>query len=63
MWFIKHFRIKTPLSKVPILSGICFQMYKINKKILLAEDKLILGMHLKQSGLTYSAFELFFKSK
>ena len=41
-------------------------MYKINKsvnKFLLAEDKFIAEMHLKQPGFTYSVCGLFTKNK
>ena len=50
--------IRTPLSKVPLLSDILFQKHKMNEivsKFLLAGDKIMPEMHLKQSGFTYSA--------
>ena len=59
--------IKTPLSKVLILGNILFWMHiKMNKivnKFLLAGDKFMPEMHLKQPGLTYSACEPFTKNK
>ena len=56
--------IKTPLSKIPILSDIlfwmqfhwmCIKMNEIVIKFLLASDKFKPEMHLKQPGFTYSA--------
>ena len=51
--------IKTPLSKVPILGDILFWMHiKMNEivnKFLLAGDKFMPEMHLKQPRFTYSA--------
>ena len=38
-------------------------MYKIVKKILLAEDKFMPKMHLRQPAFTYSGFGLFTKNK
>ena len=59
--------IKTPLSKVPILGDILFRMrVKLNEivnKFLLAGDKFMPEMHLKQPGFTYSACGPFTKNK
>ena len=64
--------IKTPLSKVPILSDILFWMQfhwickKINEifnKFLLAGDTFMPEMHLKQPGFTYSSCGPFTKNK
>ena len=38
-------------------------MYKIANKFLLAGDKFMSEMHLKQPGFTYSAFDRFTKNK
>ena len=57
---------RTPLSKVPILGDILFWEYKMNEivnKFLLAGDKFMPEMHLKQSGFTYSACGPFSKNK
>ena len=74
--FIKHqeakgllskLGIKTPLSKVPILGDILFWMHiKMNEivnKFLLAGDKFMPEMYLKQPGFTYSACGPFIKNK
>ena len=59
--------IKTPLSKVPILGDILFWMHiKMNEivnKILLAGDKSMEEMHLKQPGFTYIARGPFTKNQ
>ena len=64
---LRNLGIKTPLSKVPTLSDILFRMHiKMNKiinKFLLAGDKFMPEMHLKQPGFTYSACEPFTKNK
>ena len=44
----------------------CFKIIKINEiinKFLLAEDKCMPKMHLKQPGFTYSACGLFTKNR
>ena len=54
------------LSKVPILGDILFCEYKMNEivnKCLLAGDKFMPEMHLKQPGFTYSAWRTFTKNK
>ena len=59
-------RIKIPiLSDLPILKAILYK-YKINaviKKFLLARDKFMLEMHLRQPGFTYCASGPFPKNK
>ena len=60
--------IKTPLSKVPTLGDILFwavriKMNEIVNKFLLAGDKFMPEMHLKQPGFTYSACGPFTKNK
>ena len=50
--------IKTPLSKIPLLNVLLWRRIKINEVInnfLLAGDKFMPEMHLKQPGCTYSA--------
>ena len=63
---LSNLGIRTPLSKVPILGDILFQKYKMNEivnKFLLAGDKFMPEMHLKQPGFTYSACGPFTKNK
>ena len=58
--------LKTLLSNIPILGDVLFCMYKMNdivKKYLLAGDKFMPEMHLKQPGFTYSASGIFTKNK
>ena len=50
--------LKTLLSKVPLLGDTLFWNYKNawnSKQVLLAGDKFMPEMHLKQPGFTYSA--------
>ena len=54
---LSNLGIKTPLSKIPLLN-FCFKCIKMNEIVntfLLAGDKFIPEMHLKQPGFTYSA--------
>ena len=64
---LSNLGIKTPLSKVPILGDILFWMHiKMNEivnKFLLAGDKFMPEMHLRQPGFTYSACGPFTKNK
>ena len=64
---LSNLGIKTPLHKIPILGDILFWMHiKMNEtinKYLLAGDKFMPEMHLKQSGFTYSAWGPFTKNK
>ena len=58
--------IKTPLSKIPILGDVLFSMYKMNEivnKFLLAGDKFMPEMHLRQPQFVYSACGSFTKNK
>ena len=57
---LSNLGIRTPLSKVPILGDNLFlstyiKMNEIVNKFLLAGDKFMLEMHLKQTGFTYGA--------
>ena len=57
--------LKTLLNKIPLLGDIFFWVYKINEILntfLLAWDKFIPEMHLKQPGFIYSACGLFTKT-
>ena len=64
---LSNLGVRTPLSKVPILGDILFWMHiKMNEivnKFLLAGDKFMPEMHLKQPGFTYSACGPFTKNK
>ena len=65
--------IKTPLSKIPLVGPLLFQKpqqvnarYKMNEivnKFLLAGDKFMPEMYLRQPGFTYSAQRPFTKNK
>ena len=64
--------IRITLSKVPILGDFllwmqfhwsCIKMNEINNRFLLANDKFMPEMHLKQPGFTYSACGPFTKNK
>ena len=58
--------IKTPLSKIPLLSVLFWMRIKVNEiinKLLLVGDKFMPEMHLKQPGFTYSACGPFTKNK
>ena len=55
---LSNLGIRTPLSKVPLLGDILFQLNKMNEivnKLLLAGDKFMPKMHLKESGFRSSA--------
>ena len=56
---VSNLGVRTPLSKVPILGDIlfwmCIKMNEIVNKSLLAGDKFMPEIHLKQPGFTYSA--------
>ena len=57
---------KSTLFQILLLSPILFYRYKMNEiinKFLLVGDKLILEMHLRQTGFTYSACVPFTKNK
>ena len=64
---LSNLGIKTPLSKVLISGDILIWMHiKINEianKFLLAGDKFMPDMHLKQPGFAYSACAPFTKNK
>ena len=57
---LSNLGIKTPLSKIPLLNE---WMNEIVNKFLLAGDKFMSGMHLKQSAFTYSACGPFTKKQ
>ena len=70
---LSNLAVRTPLTKLPILGDILFQMCLLNcmkqlmneiaNKFLLPGDTFIPEMHLKQPGFTYSACEPFTKNK
>ena len=63
---LNNLGIKAPLNKIPLLADIFFKCIKMNEivyKFLLAGDKFMPEMHLKQPGFTYSACGLFTKTK
>ena len=62
---LSNLGIKTLLSKIPLLN-ICFECIKMNEivnKVLLAGDKFMPEMYLKQPGFTYSICGSFTKNK
>ena len=76
MMFIKEQEARRLLSELTVIkvsilldlpvANILFQRYKLNEivnKLLLAKDKFMLVIHLRHSGFTYSACELFTKNK
>ena len=63
---LSNLGIETPLSKVPFLGDIFFCVYKMNEIVnnfLLAGDKFMPQMHLRQLGFIYSACDPFIKNK
>ena len=64
---LSNLGIRTPLNKIPLLGDIlfwrCIKMNEIINKFLLAGNKFIPEMHLKQPGFTYSACGSFTKNK
>ena len=65
---ISNLGIKAPLSKIPIVSPginrlISHTMNEIVHKFLLAGDKFLAEMYLRQSGFTYSACGSFIKKQ
>ena len=63
---LSKLEIKTPLSKTPLLGDILFWRCKINEtlnKVLLAEDRFMPEIHLRQRRFNYSACEPFTKTK
>ena len=65
--FLTHFRIRTPLSKIPPLGDIllskCIKLNDIIDNFLLAGEKFMPGMSFRQSGFTYSACRTFTKNR
>ena len=50
---LSNLGLKQPLSEIPLLGDILFYRYKLNEivnKILLAGDKLMAEIHLRQPG-------------
>ena len=61
---LNNLGIKTPLSKIPLVSVfLSAKMNEIKNKFLLVGDKFMPEMHLKQPGFIYSACGPFTKSK
>ena len=64
---LSNLGIRTPLNKIPVLGDILFLIkYKMNNvinKFLLAGDKFMPEMHLRQSQFTYSVCGPFTKHK
>ena len=60
---LSNLRIKTPLSKIPLLNVLSVKLNEIVNQVLLVRDKFMPGMHLKQPGFTYSAYGPFTKNK
>ena len=58
---LSNLGLKTPLSKVPILDDILFWKYKISQ--IVAGEKCMPEMRLKQPRFTYSACGPFTKNK
>ena len=52
---LSNWGIKTPFNKIPLLGDILFEVYKMNEimnKFLLAGDRFMPEMHLKQPEFT-----------
>ena len=63
---LSNLGIKKPLNKIQLLGDILFWVYKMNdivNKILMAGDKFMSEIHLKQPGFTYSDCGPFTKNK
>ena len=69
---LSNLGIKTPLSKIPVsgdfffFNAIPLKLYKMNEivnKFLLAGDKFMSEIHLRQPQIVYSAFGPFTKNK
>ena len=63
---LSNLGIKAPLSKIPLLDVLLVRRIKMNEivdKFLLAGDKFLPELHLKQAGFTYSACGPFTKNK
>ena len=61
---LSNLGIKMPLNKIPLLNLLrCIKMNEIINKFLLAGNKFMPEMHLKQPGFTYSACGPFTKNK
>ena len=62
---LSNLGIKTPLSKILLLNVVlrCIKMIEIVNKFLLAGNKYMPELHLKQPGFTYSACGPFTRNK
>ena len=63
---LRNLGLKVPLSKIPLLGPILFERYKMNEiinRFLLARDKFMSEMYLRQPGLIYSACGPFTEKK
>ena len=63
---LSNLGIRTPLNKIPLLGDFFLNKYKMNNiinKFLLAGDKFMPEMHLRQPQFTYSACVQFTKHK
>ena len=60
---LSNIGITTPFSKNPLSADVLFSRYKIVNNFLLAGDKVMTKMHLKQPGFTYSGCVPFIKTK
>ena len=63
---LSNLGLKVPLNKIPLLSDNLFRIINVNEivnKFLLAGDKFITKMHLKQPGCTYISCVPFTKDK
>ena len=62
---LSNFGIKTPLSKIPLLNVFVssVKMNEIVNNFLLAGDKFMPEMHLKEHGFTYIVCGPFIKNK
>ena len=63
---LRNLGIKTSLNKIPFQVIFCFNRIKMNEivnTLLLAGDKSMPEMHLKQPGFSYSASGPFTKNK
>ena len=55
---LSNLGLRTPLNKIPVLGDIVLIKYKMNNainKLLLAGDKIMPEIHLRQPQFTYSA--------
>ena len=60
---LRNLGLRTPSNKIPILGVIKYKMNNLINKFLLAGDKFMPEMHLRQPQFTYSACGPFTKHK